>query len=364
MGFYIRKGLTFGPLRLNLSRSGLGASFGVKGARVGTGPRGTYVHMGREGLYYRHTFSHEHAVESPTTPPQSQAVGPHDVAVIASATAATMADPSSGQVLADLNRIKKRVERYPWAITVGSILSICLFFVAPMWVFVLGVIATVVLSVWARHSDVSNGTAILNYHLDAGAESTFATLQSAFQQLAECDQIWSVDTSALVENVKYAAGAKTNFTTSVASVGFGSPPRVQSNLRVPNIKAGRIAIYFFPDRLFAYDPSGVGAVSYQQLKIESRRTNFVEAKRVPRDATKVGTTWRYVNKKGGPDRRFRDNPHYPVVLYGLIGLESNTGLKMALMCSKQDAGDRFCQTFPHAMAKATVATIPEKPGGV
>ncbi len=29
MGFYIRKGFNFGPLRLNLSRSGVGASFGV-----------------------------------------------------------------------------------------------------------------------------------------------------------------------------------------------------------------------------------------------------------------------------------------------------------------------------------------------
>ena len=46
-----------GPVRLNLSKSGLGLSAGVKGARVGVSSQGrTYVHGGREGLYYRKYF--------------------------------------------------------------------------------------------------------------------------------------------------------------------------------------------------------------------------------------------------------------------------------------------------------------------
>jgi hypothetical protein len=53
MGWYLRKSLKIGPLRINLSKSGLGGSVGVKGLRVGTGPRGRYLHAGREGLYYR-----------------------------------------------------------------------------------------------------------------------------------------------------------------------------------------------------------------------------------------------------------------------------------------------------------------------
>lgn len=53
MGFYLRKSISAGPFRFNLSGSGLGLSVGVKGYRVGTGPRGNYVHMGRDGLYYR-----------------------------------------------------------------------------------------------------------------------------------------------------------------------------------------------------------------------------------------------------------------------------------------------------------------------
>lgn len=37
MGFYLKKGINFGPLRLNVSKSGLGMSFGAKGLRLGYG---------------------------------------------------------------------------------------------------------------------------------------------------------------------------------------------------------------------------------------------------------------------------------------------------------------------------------------
>src|SRR2546425_4982126 len=53
MGFYFRKSIGFGPFRLNFSKSGIGASFGVRGARISAGPRGTYINVGRNGFYYR-----------------------------------------------------------------------------------------------------------------------------------------------------------------------------------------------------------------------------------------------------------------------------------------------------------------------
>ena len=57
MGFYLKKGINIGPLRINLSKSGVGLSVGGKGLRVGSGPQGAYVHAGRKGLYYRKNIS-------------------------------------------------------------------------------------------------------------------------------------------------------------------------------------------------------------------------------------------------------------------------------------------------------------------
>lgn len=54
MGFYLRKALRLGPLRVNLSANGIGLSAGVRGARFGVDAGGhPYVHAGRHGLYYR-----------------------------------------------------------------------------------------------------------------------------------------------------------------------------------------------------------------------------------------------------------------------------------------------------------------------
>ena len=66
MSWYLKKSFRFGPIRFNLSKSGIGVSGGVKGFRVGTGPRGPYVHAGRDGIYYRKSFGNTKS-DSPCT---------------------------------------------------------------------------------------------------------------------------------------------------------------------------------------------------------------------------------------------------------------------------------------------------------
>ena len=52
MGWSWRRSKSFGPVRLNFSRSGVGVSVGVRGARISAGPRGTYVHLSAGGFRY------------------------------------------------------------------------------------------------------------------------------------------------------------------------------------------------------------------------------------------------------------------------------------------------------------------------
>lgn len=68
MGFYVKKSIRVGPMRFNLSKSGVGASIGIKGLRFGTGPRGNYIHIGAGGVYYRASLS-------PSLVPQNQKEG-------------------------------------------------------------------------------------------------------------------------------------------------------------------------------------------------------------------------------------------------------------------------------------------------
>ena len=74
MGWYLRKSLKLGPLRFNLSKSGIGASAGVKGLRFGSGPKGQYIHAGRGGLYFRQSLKSRE-----TTPLQGNTARPDEV---------------------------------------------------------------------------------------------------------------------------------------------------------------------------------------------------------------------------------------------------------------------------------------------
>jgi hypothetical protein len=55
---YLKKslGLFGGLLRLNFSKHGVGASLGVKGFRISTGPRGPMLNAGMHGIYYRRSL--------------------------------------------------------------------------------------------------------------------------------------------------------------------------------------------------------------------------------------------------------------------------------------------------------------------
>lgn len=57
MGLFVRKGIRLGPLRLNISKSGVGVSAGVRGARVGITSQGKkYLAGGVGGLYVRESI--------------------------------------------------------------------------------------------------------------------------------------------------------------------------------------------------------------------------------------------------------------------------------------------------------------------
>ena len=110
MGFYLRKAFRMGPLRLNLSKSGLGVSAGVPGARVGLTSQGrAYVHAGRGGLYVR-----EFASSSRRSRWQSGA--PSDPIVLYEETGVTFApsgvEPSSSRLREQLVRKPRRVGIY------------------------------------------------------------------------------------------------------------------------------------------------------------------------------------------------------------------------------------------------------------
>jgi hypothetical protein len=146
--------------------------------------------------------------------------------------------------------------------------------------------------------------------------------------------IWHVDAAAQTDDWKRNAGANRLNQRTQCQVFSSCPPKVQCNITVPMLVAGNKRLYFFPDRVLVYDSGGVGAVSYADLHASAGQTRFVEDGPVPADAAMVGTRWRYVNKNGGPDRRFNNNSELPVFVYGILQLSSASGLNEVFQCTR------------------------------
>jgi len=93
--------------------------------------------------------------------------------------------------------------------------------------------------------------------------------------------------------------------------------------------------------LLVFENNAVGAISYKNLYLSVYASNFIEDERVPRGSLIVGQTWQYVNKRGGPDKRFTNNHEIPIVEYGYIDLTSDTGLNERICLSRTDKGPYF-----------------------
>ena len=338
MGFYIRKAFTFGFMRLNLSRSGLGASFGVKGARLGIGPKGTYVHMGRYGLYYRQYLN-----SSSTTSLEKKPA--YDLENIESADVNKLVDVSSENLINELTRVKNYFEIFP-VLFVG-VAILCLFLIysnAVSWQYFLLFLLAIPALIYARHIDVTKGTALLHYEFESDVGSGFDGVKSGFQKVFSSVKSMTIEAMAEVDG-KYHSGADTGGKSKEIHPSLSLPSRVQSNLKVPTLSAGSQTFYFFPDRMLVYSANGVGAVEYKDLRIEIKEQRYVEQGVVPVDAKVVGTTWRYVNKKGGPDKRFKDNPEFSITLYEFMKLTSSKGLKALFFFSKMGAASAFAESL-------------------
>ena len=339
MGFYLRKGFNFGPLRLNLSRSGLGLSAGVKGFRVGLGPRGAYLHAGRGGLYYRQNLGRLGAAPTPGGGPSPLRPQLGDVQLSEIETAGTdqLANATSSELLAELNRVARRTDLAPLTafLVVGA--AVALGFLVHPFAAIPAIVVGVPVILWVRHLDVTHGTAVLEYDLQGEAAQRYEQLREAFKRLAQCARIWRIDAAGQTDDWKRHAGAGTVVKRSLALPYFGLPRRVQTNIEVPVLPAGNQRLYFYPDQVFVFEGSRVGAVAYADLRAITSTSEFREDEQVPSDAQVVGSTWRYVNKKGGPDRRFGDNREIPIVRYGGLELTSGGGMRLWYQCSQQDA---------------------------
>lgn len=178
---------------------------------------------------------------------------------------------------------------------------------------------------------------VVFYDVDGADERWFESLIDTTKIAAGTEKIWRVLESGQVVTTrqhKTNAGAGNLVSRVVASVTFDAPRHLATNVMVPTITAGSTSLHFLPDRILVKDGRHYADVAYSDLFSGATTTRFIEAAgAAPRDAQKVDRTWQYVNVKGGPDRRYSNNPERSIMLYGQLEMSSQGGLYWKMQTS-------------------------------
>lgn len=359
MSFYVRKSLRAGPFRLNLSRSGIGVSAGIPGFRVGSGPRGNYVRVDVAGVHYQTALVPKqrgrHGVVSSASPPQRLPM-PSDVIMLdTTGTDATRLEPTGpGDLVTQLNQAARRHLWWPWLATAVIIVA-AVTGIAGLVVLALGAVGVVWLALWER----ARRSVVAFYDVTGPAATWFQGLVDGYPTLARLGGAWRIQASGAVRGThqyKINSGASNIVNRVAASFTLTTPTTLVTNIAVPCVRCGRDALLFLPDRLLVRSGRSWSDVAYSQLRISMNPTRFIESGRVPRDSSQVGITWQYVNVKGGPDRRFKNNRQLPIMLYGKLELWSATGLRWIIDCSRVEAAGWLSSTIAAAAPVLPSAT--------
>jgi len=334
-------------LRFNLSKSGIGVSGGIKGLRIGTGPRGTYVRAGRGGFYYQqYLFREGRAHGSPRglTPSPPLPQDSSTATMIESAAASTITDSSEDSILGEIRERRSAVSTFRVATILCSIVVLGALVTNPPLALVLFIVSLLALAATYNY-DQQRRLAVVMYDLEDDAEVAFRGIYDALMQLRVCGAVWSVVSHEMTRDYKRHAGASALLQRKPAVIADGSIPFAKTNVSIPQLRLHRDTLYFFPDRVFITNADGIGAVSYANLHATSRVGRFIEEGPVPRDARQVDTTWRFLNKNGTPDRRFSNNRQLPILAYQEILFASESGVRAYLQVSASDGADAFLRAM-------------------
>ncbi len=350
MPFYFRKSVSAGPFRFNFSKSGVGVSVGVKGLRIGTGPRGHYIHAGRGGLYYRATLGNAGKGRQAAVPRQQQgspdfASHNSDVEMIEidSGDVMHMRDASFSEVLDEINS-KARQTRMSVALALAALILGGIAGLAtggPGLLLCALALPAAAIGSWL---DSYHRTTVLYYDLEGDAETAYKRLTEGYDGLNGCAGKWHIEAGGAIQSLtawKRNAGASHLVNRKTTTLTYALPPVIKSNLTPPALRVGRQIMFFMPDIVLVEDAGRVGAVSYADLNIRWQDSRFIETERVPSDARVVDHTWKHPNKSGGPDRRFKDNRQIPICLYETIHLTSSSGVNELLEFSRTGVASAF-----------------------
>ena len=339
MGWRFRKSINLGfGFRVNLSKSGIGYSWGFPGYRktwkANGGTRTTYSFPGTGISYVEDSGSDDNENSNANSNAYPVINGKIDA----------LSTPENEMFVKKIKSIKVK-SFITWLIGV-SIICIWLFLknIIPnfIWIPIIPALCFVVFCLCYFIN--SRRVICLEYNIDQDISSIIAKREHALSHLFECEKIGNIEEYEKVNYTRVNAGAGTNIKLGKVSYRYAKPPKylkVDSNFKVYQLNIGATTYIFLPDKILVVGFFAVGALKYNDITVTLADSKYVETEPIPKDSTVLYNTWQYVNNNGTPDRRFKNNCQLPVLAYEKIYLNSKTGLNLHLMVSSRQKAVMF-----------------------
>ncbi|WP_345953021.1 DUF4236 domain-containing protein [Mucilaginibacter sp. PAMB04168] len=213
-----------------------------------------------------------------------------------------------------------------------------------------GCVFFILLIGWLNRVDKKRLQMELYYEMDEEFQKAYQEFGRHFTTFSGSAKIWQYLNTHRTSDFKRNAGAGQLIKrTPIGGIAAHRVPLrfFSTNISIPYLKLSNLELYFLPERLLIKRGNTFAAVFYRNIQISGSTTRFIEDESLPRDAQVVDQTWRYVNKSGGPDRRFSNNRQIPICAYSEYTLRSETGVYEVLTTSKKGAMDNFANFILH-----------------
>lgn len=192
-----------------------------------------------------------------------------------------------------------------------------------------------------RELQVNYKKVAIFYEFSDSAKSKVKDFYGTFEELTISHKAWFITNQYNVESRKFHGGASSKEERKEITIQFSKLPKIESNLKFPEIPFGREKLFLLPDIMITFYLNICKPISYHNIVAAQKNQEFIEFGKVPKDAEVVDWTWKFVNKSGEPDLRFKENEEIPVLSYSEIYLQDTNNFHIQISFSRRNIGKKF-----------------------
>lgn len=365
MGVRFRRRIRVVPgFYINFNKTGMSATIGIKGASVNIGKTGASLNTGipGTGIYSRTKLKGrvkdtEEQTDIPNniiTPQSGQGNYSQEGEIKSYNPEFLTSEGLFGlkESIINAQKVKKLLKEE--SLRAKSRKNAMLFFVIITHILIIGLFISKLRKVYKEKTEdylftkeqYDDFNLEIDFNFDKEILNSYLTLKRTFEVLTNCEKKWDVTISVANDRVRTRSAASTSITKTPISIGTNSLNFIKCKyeaFHLQNINGADIFIY--PGFIILNDENDFGIIDFRDIQFKYNLTKFIEQDALPKDTKIVDRTWKYVNKNGKPDKRFKDNYEIPIVLYADLELLSSSGLHEYYQFSNPDSGIQFFEAI-------------------